>query len=287
MQLRRHRKGAAAIAVAVIASALGGASGAVAAPPRHPLSTGDRDSETGTPAVWPRPQSLRTASGAESVPVTDEVVLVTGRGADRYAVDALRTVLRGAGARHITEVDDESSLPAAPALVVRIGSVAAGTAAGDGWGAADARPGRGQGLETALGALGASARKDLPSGGYRLAVGRTDGRDTVAMEGVGDDGLFHAVQTFRQLVSGHKVAGVVVRDWPGTAVRGMTEGSTGPRGPVNSGSTRSTSWGAPSRTAICTRLATTCTGRRGGARRIRPPSARTSGRLPSGRAPTT
>ncbi|MCX4645423.1 MULTISPECIES: beta-N-acetylglucosaminidase domain-containing protein [unclassified Streptomyces] len=227
MQLRRHRKGAAAIAVAVIASALGGASGAVAAPPGHPLSTGDRDSETGTPAVWPRPQSLRTASGAESVTVTDEVVLVTGRGADRYAVDALRTVLRGAGARHITEVDDGSSLPATPALVVRIGSVAAGTAAGDGWGAADARPGRGQGLETALGALGASARKDLPSGGYRLAVGRTDGRDTVAMEGVGDDGLFHAVQTFRQLVSGHKVAGVVVRDWPGTAVRGLTEGFYG------------------------------------------------------------
>ncbi|MFA3836776.1 beta-N-acetylglucosaminidase domain-containing protein [Streptomyces aureus] len=227
MQLRRHRKGAAAIAVAVIASALGGASGAVAAPPGHPLSTGDRDSETGTPPVWPRPQSLRTASGAESVTVTDEVVLVTGRGADRYAVEALRTVLRGAGARHITEADDESSLPAAPALVVRIGSVAAGTAAGDGWGAADARPGRGQGLETALGALGASARKDLPSGGYRLAVGRTDGRDTVAMEGVGDDGLFHAVQTFRQLVSGHKVAGVVVRDWPGTAVRGMTEGFYG------------------------------------------------------------
>lgn len=47
------------------------------------------------------------------------------------------------------------------------------------------------------------------------------------MEGVGDDGLFHAVQTFRQLVSGRKVAGVVVRDWPGTAVRGMTEGFYG------------------------------------------------------------
>ncbi|MFI9779022.1 beta-N-acetylglucosaminidase domain-containing protein [Streptomyces sp. NPDC051956] len=227
MQLRRHRKGAAAIAVAVIASALGGASGAAAAPPGHPLSTGDRDSETGTPTVWPRPQSLRTASGAESVTVTDEVVLVTGRGADRYAVDALRTVLRGAGARHITEVDDEKAVPGGPALVVRIGSVAAGTASGDGWGAADARPGRGQGLETALGALGASARKDLPSGGYRLAAGRTDGRDTVAMEGVGDDGLFHAVQTFRQLVNGRKVAGVVVRDWPGTAVRGMTEGFYG------------------------------------------------------------
>ena len=223
MQLRRRRKGAAAIAVAVIASALGGASGAMAAPPRHPVATGDRDSEAGVPAVWPRPQSVRAASGA--VPVTDEVVLVTGRGADSYAVDALCAVLRGAGARRITEVRDEGSVPSGPALVVRIGAVVPGTASGGGWKATDARGERA--LDQTLGALGASARKDLPSGGYRLAVGQADGRDTVAMEGVGDDGLFHAVQTLRQLVSGRKVAGVVVRDWPGTAVRGMTEGFYG------------------------------------------------------------
>ncbi|WP_240800280.1 beta-N-acetylglucosaminidase domain-containing protein, partial [Streptomyces rhizosphaericola] len=50
---------------------------------------------------------------------------------------------------------------------------------------------------------------------------------TVALDGLGEDGLFHAVQTLRQLVSGGAVAGVVVRDWPGTAVRGMAEGFYG------------------------------------------------------------
>ncbi|NEB78478.1 hyaluronidase, partial [Streptomyces sp. SID14478] len=75
--------------------------------------------------------------------------------------------------------------------------------------------------------LGASARSDLPSGGYRLAVGHAAGRPVIAMEGVGDDGLFHAAQTLRQLITGRAVAGAVVRDWPGTAVRGLTEGFYG------------------------------------------------------------
>ncbi|MFF2506138.1 beta-N-acetylglucosaminidase domain-containing protein [Streptomyces sp. NPDC058067] len=234
MQLRRRRKGAAAIAVAVIASALGSAPGAVAAPPGAPVTTGDpwgdRESDTGLPAVWPRPQSVRASAG--EVSVTDEVVLVAGPDADTYAVDTLRTLLRGAGARHITQVADEASVPAGAALVVRVGSVAVGTpSTGDGKAAGTRLGGRAHGhglsLDGALGALGATALKDLPSGGYRLAVGRADGRDTVAMEGVGDDGLFHAVQTLRQLVRGRQIAGVVVRDWPGTAVRGMTEGFYG------------------------------------------------------------
>ncbi|RDG39700.1 glycoside hydrolase family 20 zincin-like fold domain-containing protein, partial [Streptomyces corynorhini] len=50
----------------------------------------------------------------------------------------------------------------------------------------------------ALRALRAPDRGDLPSGGYRIAVGAVDGRDTIALDGVGDDGLFHAAQTLRQ-----------------------------------------------------------------------------------------
>lgn len=49
----------------------------------------------------------------------------------------------------------------------------------------------------------------------------------MALDGLGEDGLFHAVQTLRQLVGGGAVAGVMVRDWPGTAVRGMAEGFYG------------------------------------------------------------
>ncbi|MFE6158914.1 beta-N-acetylglucosaminidase domain-containing protein [Streptomyces sp. NPDC056486] len=229
MQLRR-RKGATAVAVAVIAGALGGAPGAVAAPglpgkPGPPATSADddregdqesdgRETDGALPPVWPRPQAMSTAG--TPVTVTDEVVLVTGRAPDPYAMDVLRALLHDAGARRITEVEDGDQLPAGSGnLVVRAGGARA---------------------DEALRTLGARDRRDLPSGGYRLAVGRIGGQDTIALAGVGDDGLFHGVQTLRQLVTKSSesaggarktVPGVQIRDWPGTAVRGMTEGFYG------------------------------------------------------------
>ncbi|MEU6127076.1 hypothetical protein ABZ831_35020, partial [Streptomyces sp. NPDC047123] len=158
MQLRR-RKGAAAIAVAVMAGALGGAPGALAAPgtpgrpgaataspdspavpgaspdspspavPAEALSgtTASRTGEAGPPAVWPRPQSIEAAGGA--VPVGDDVVLVAPdpgtEDADPYALTALRTLLHDAGARHVTTVRDGDPLPAGGGLLVRAGGAGA------------------------------------------------------------------------------------------------------------------------------------------------------------------
>ncbi|WP_435226544.1 beta-N-acetylglucosaminidase domain-containing protein [Streptomyces sp. Tue6028] len=291
MQLRRG-KGAAALAFAVVAGALGSAPAAVAAPP-SPLPSADEPEPTGggLPAVWPRPQSLR--AGGAAVTVTDEVVLVTeapgasgptagpgpyapGATTDPYALDALRALLRQAGARKITTARDGDALPSG-ALVVRlgedpVGAPRSGVRGATGTGGATSTPAaRGRmstkvtgsphspsvptprdpfgghagsrasegahglgaragvsSLERVLTALGAAPRADLPAGGYRLAVGRTEGRDTVVLAGVGEDGLFHAVQTLRQLVGPDgRIKGVVVRDWPGTPVRGTTEGFYG------------------------------------------------------------
>ncbi|MER5945018.1 beta-N-acetylglucosaminidase domain-containing protein [Streptomyces sp. NPDC001904] len=203
MQLRRRRT-AAAVAVAVIAGTLGGAAGAAAAP--APPGGADRTAaQPSRPSVWPRPRSLRASAHGVTVPGSPGgVVLVVPPGSDRYAVDALRTLLRGAGARDVREVPAGAAVPSGAGLVVT------------------AAP-----AEETLRALGATARGDLPAGGYRLAVGSVAGRPTVALAGVGGDGLFHAVQTLRQLTEGHTIAGVVVRDWPGTAVRGLTEGFYG------------------------------------------------------------
>ncbi len=207
---RRQKPAVAAFIVAVIGSVLGGAPCAVAAPATGlaPLTTPDGETAAGQPpAVWPRPQSLR-AQG-QFAPVTPTVALVADSGADPYALDSLRDTLRTAGARDIRDTAPGAPLPA-QALVVY----------------AD-----GPGADSALHALGAPDRGDLPSGGYRLAVGRDGDRDTVALSGVGPDGLFHAAQTLRQLVqtSGaqHGFAGVLVRDWPSTALRGVTEGFYG------------------------------------------------------------
>ncbi|MFC8289578.1 beta-N-acetylglucosaminidase domain-containing protein [Streptomyces sp. NPDC057242] len=225
MHLGRRKRTATAVAAAVIGGLLGGAvPGSAQALPRVPAapaaptpartpaspspSPADavrapvRQAPARVPAVWPRPQSL--AAAGPSVRLGDEVTLLADADADPYALDALRGLLRAAGVRTV-----HTGLPGR-GPVVR----AAGPA--------------GEGAEEALTALGAPERLDLPRGGYRLATGRFRGRDTVVLDGVGEDGLFHAVQTLRQLLgSGREVPGVVVRDWPGTAERGVTEGFYG------------------------------------------------------------
>nr|WP_307783785.1 beta-N-acetylglucosaminidase domain-containing protein [Streptomyces spinoverrucosus] len=197
----RHGRGAVALAFAVVAGTgtagtLGSAPTAQAAPlaplapPTPPASRTAPESPTSdaeNPSVWPRPQSLRSTGTPATV--TDEVALRTGPTADPYAVQTLCTLLRQAGARRITTTAD----PVPPGTLV----VRAGTRTPD---------------------------RDLPSGGYELTV---DG-DTVTLSGTGPDGLFHAVQTLRQLMRPDgTIAGAVVRDWPGTAVRGTTEGFYG------------------------------------------------------------
>ncbi|MFI5628956.1 beta-N-acetylglucosaminidase domain-containing protein [Streptomyces sp. NPDC051664] len=198
----RHRKHATAVAVAVLGGLLSTGTPAAFAAPSDPgspaVTTPDRTDEDALPTVWPRPQAIK-ASGT-AVPLSTEVTLVAGAHADPYAVDAARQVLRDAGVRTVHE-----TLPGR-GPVIRLG---------------------GNGAQDALRTLRAPERADLPSGGYRIAVGTVAGRSTVALDGVGDDGLFHAVQTLRQLVRNGSVAGVTVRDWPGTAVRGMTEGFYG------------------------------------------------------------
>ncbi|SEP57929.1 beta-N-acetylglucosaminidase domain-containing protein [Streptomyces radiopugnans] len=215
-----RRTGATALVAAVLGGLLGGAPAAHSAPPqdraaeepaREAAGPDDRVRLEGAPGVWPRPQSLRTRG--PSVPVGREVLLVADEDADPYALDTVRDVLRAAGAHEVRTVRPGEEAHTR-GLVVRAGDRAA---------------------ERALRALGAPERGDLPAGGYRLAAGRADGVDgpggTVALAGVGPDGLFHAAQTLRQLVTtgegGARITGAVVRDWPASPVRGTTEGFYG------------------------------------------------------------
>ncbi|MFG2338995.1 beta-N-acetylglucosaminidase domain-containing protein [Streptomyces yangpuensis] len=235
MQLRGRKRSTAA-AIAVIGSLLGGAVasaplGFLASPslPDGPTSTPGAAGAAGVgangtvgpvldpggdtprsaaegPAVWPRPQSM-AADPAREVPLGREAVLVAPADADPYALRVVREALRKAGVKTLHEPAPGEPLPERGTLV-RLQDV---------------------GAQEALLAMGATAATDLPGGGYRLAVGRPGGRDTVALAGVGAEGLFHAAQTLRQLLAagGGKVPGVVVRDWPAAPVRGITEGFYG------------------------------------------------------------
>ncbi|MFJ5707897.1 beta-N-acetylglucosaminidase domain-containing protein [Streptomyces sp. NPDC093105] len=159
------------------------------------------------PSVWPRPQSLTAAGPA--VRLGERVTLVADEDADPAALAAVRRLLADAGVRTVHE-----GLPGA-GPVLRLSGPS------------------GEAAQEALASFGVAERADLPRGGYRLATGRFGGRDTVVLDGTGEDGLFHAVQTLRQLLGegpdevGGVVPGVVVRDWPGTAERGIAEGFYG------------------------------------------------------------
>ncbi|MEU1226402.1 beta-N-acetylglucosaminidase domain-containing protein [Streptomyces sp. NPDC005828] len=221
MHLGRRKRTATAVAAAVIGGLLGGAAPgsaqafpkapvaprtpAAPSAPAGPATPAASRADTATarvPAVWPRPQSL-TAAGS-SVRLGDEVTLLADADADPYALAALRELLRAAGVRTV-----HTGLPGRGPVLRAAGP-------------------SGEAAERALTALRVPERLDLPRGGYRLATGRFQGRDTVVLDGVGEDGLFHAVQTLRQLLgAGGEVPGVVVRDWPGTAERGITEGFYG------------------------------------------------------------
>lgn len=197
MRLRRGSTANArrtALAFAVLAGTLGTAPAAVAVPvPPAPGTTAAPADAAGAAdlSVWPRPHSVR-ANGA-AVRVTGDVALIADGAADPYAVEALRELLREAGARRFSAPG--ASVPEG-ALVVRVGRE---RASGD-------------------------PRHALPAGGYTL----TAGRNAVTLTGADGDGLFHAVQTLRQLLRPDgTITAAVVRDWPGTAVRGVTEGFYG------------------------------------------------------------
>ncbi len=180
----------------VVGGMLAGTPGAVAAPRAADSGAAMTAPETATAttSVWPKPQSLAGRNGFAAIK-NGTVTLVAGPEADPYALEAIRAVLREAGAQRVVEA---SSGEGVTGTVVY----------------AD-----GPGAERALRRLGAAETGDLPSGGYRLAVGEK----TVALAGVGEDGLFHAAQTLRQLVTAQGLPGVVIRDWPATGVRGVAE----------------------------------------------------------------
>ncbi|MER6910814.1 beta-N-acetylglucosaminidase domain-containing protein [Streptomyces sp. NPDC000594] len=240
MRFGHRRHTATALAVAVIGGLLGGAptagasvpsgssgvplsSPAAVASPRTDRKPADREQADRKPsgreeadreradrkprapragAVHPVPQSLRTTG--KPLRLGERATLVIAPDTDPHTGALLRRMLEKAGIRTL-----HTALPGRGPLLL-IG----GDAARD-----------------ALRALDAPDRSDLPDGGYRLAVGRTGGRDTVALDGVGASGLFHGAQTLRQLITGEAgratVRRATVRDWPGTPVRGVTEGFYG------------------------------------------------------------
>ncbi|MEY9995094.1 hyaluronoglucosaminidase [Streptomyces sp. V4I8] len=206
VRVRRPRRPLiSATAALLLALGLTATATATATPMTTPAAA--PEPRTRTPQVWPAPKSMHTGAGRLTVP--DKVVEVVGPRTDPAARRLLASVLRDAGAEHIVTVP-AGEKPPASGLTVYLGGPAENPATG-----------------AALKELRAKSPAGLPSGGYALAAGRSHGRALLALSGVDTTGTFYAAQTLRQLVTGHRIQAVTVRDWPTAGLRGVIEGFYG------------------------------------------------------------
>lgn len=165
------------------------------------------------PAVWPKPQQL--TDRPDGFPLTPRVGLVTGAGTDASAVSVVKKVLTDAGVSTVVTASDHDPMPDAP-VVVWVGG-----------------PDENSASASALEALGIAGPSGLPGEGYVLGIGRdSDDQARVVLAGADKNGTFYAAQTLRQLVVPQPginwLAGVSVRDWPASPLRGVIEGFYGP-----------------------------------------------------------
>ncbi len=206
---KRRRSVLLLVAAGVLAAALVVAGWFVASRDR-PGGTGDPgENKAGVPSIFPVPQHARAATGA-AVPLTGHVYVVAPPGTDQASIAAVQDLVTGTGGT--AEVVAQLANPRDGAAAVHLGT---GSAMGPALKAL-----RVDGDSSVRDALGRAE-------GYAIATGQPDGIPTAVLAGRDNDGVFHAVQTLRQLLKAGSVAPVLVSDWPLMQTRGVIEGFYG------------------------------------------------------------
>ncbi|KFY42059.1 hypothetical protein V494_02637 [Pseudogymnoascus sp. VKM F-4513 (FW-928)] len=166
-------------------------------------NTGRVDRGSRLPAIWPPPQQI--SSSGSKVALNGAVTIVAGNGTDSATIDTVKAVVVSAGGKPVL-----SSKPTAHGTQIFIGTEAE------------------NGTATAIAkALTGNSANGLAADGYVLASGNYKRQSTIVLNGVDARGAFYASQTLRQLVTGHNVPAVQVRDWPLMSIRGSIEGFYG------------------------------------------------------------
>ncbi|MFF3171286.1 beta-N-acetylglucosaminidase domain-containing protein [Streptomyces sp. NPDC057900] len=199
MTPRPPRLTATAAAAALLVGGLlaAGPSAQAAGPTATDTPTKAQDSP-GTPTITPTPQSVKSRS--DRVTITPTVTVVAGGTADESSLAVVETALKRAGAQHVVR----SPRASASGLTVHVGDAGA------------------------LAAQKLEGTDGLPADGYVLGIGA----DRIVLAGKDATGTYYAAQSLRQILPhqrgpGARVGGLAVRDWPGTALRGVIEGFYG------------------------------------------------------------
>lgn len=173
----------------------------------HDRPDGKGGDVAAVPSIFPVPQHARAGAGGP-VPLNGHVYVVAPEGTDQASVDAVRDLIAGAGGT--AEVVTTLSTPRQGASAIHVGTDS----------------------DAALKALRLDGDPEIRSAlerpeGYAVATGTIEGIPTAVLAGRDNDGVFHGVQTLRQLLKDGALAAVRISDWPLTETRGVIEGFYG------------------------------------------------------------
>ena len=152
------------------------------------------------PAIFPAPVSIALTKG--EIRLGRSMVLIVAPGTDPDIVSRLRAILTASGVETITTASRLPAMPDGPHIVMGSGDAAA--------------------VRDALTRSGTTA--DSHAEGYTIAVSATG---VITVAGHDSDGLFHAIQTFRQLARRASIPALVIQDHPAMPIRGTIEGFYG------------------------------------------------------------
>jgi hyaluronoglucosaminidase len=155
------------------------------------------------PAVFPAPTSIELGTGM--IALGRSVSLIAAPGVDPDTIALVRSILTASGVETITTAR-------------RLPSVIDGTYVVLGTGTAPI-------VRDALARSRAAA--DSHAEGYTIASLASASGGVVTLAGNDADGLFHAVQTFRQLARRSTIPAMVIQDHPAMPIRGTIEGFYG------------------------------------------------------------
>ncbi|MET3825894.1 hyaluronoglucosaminidase [Sphingomonas sp. PvP055] len=155
------------------------------------------------PEIFPAPVSMTL--GARSFALGEAVELVAAPGTEAGTLTLLRQILTSAGVETITTAKTPSARPDVTQILVGLASAPQ--------------------IRATLGRSGTVV--DDHAEGYTIAIVPAGRAGKVTLAGHDGDGLFHAVQTFRQLVQRQRLPALVVQDHPAMPIRGTIEGFYG------------------------------------------------------------
>jgi hyaluronoglucosaminidase len=156
------------------------------------------------PALFPTPQDAHLTAAAP-LPLAGPATLVQIAPRDSEVQAGLLTALADLGIEKPRAASHPPRLTRGPLVLAGLAGAPA--------------------IRAALGRLGAEvpARAE----GYAIASGLLDTQTVIVIAGRDDDGLYHAVQSFRQIARRGYLPAITIRDYPAMPVRGTIEGFYG------------------------------------------------------------